>query len=121
VFVYYLFVRGIGATGPESPAGTALAELFVPLWPALLALVVSHGVSFITNFLGRKEYVGRTVRDLMGEPYKRIIILHVTIILGGGMILLLGSPLPALILLIGLKTVVDFGAHRKEHRAAGDG
>jgi hypothetical protein len=119
VFIYYLFVRGVQRTGPEGPAGTALAEVFVPLWPALAALLVSHGVSFVTNFLGRREYVDRDVRDLMSEPYKRVIILHVTIIIGGGLILILGSPLPALLLLVVLKTVVDAQAHRTEHRRAG--
>ncbi len=79
---------------------------------------MSHGVSFVTNFLGEKEYVERKVSEQMGEPYKRIVILHVTIIFGGWAIMLLGSPLPALILLIGLKTVVDLRAHRKEHRRA---
>jgi hypothetical protein len=115
LFVYYLFVRGWETTGPETGAQAALTDLFVPLWPALLALLVSHGVSFYTNFLGRKEYVGRKVQEQMAEPYKRIIVMHVTIIFGGWMILLLRSPVPALILLIALKTAVDLRAHRREH------
>jgi hypothetical protein len=52
----------------------------------------------------------------MAEPYKRIIVMHVTIIFGGWLILLLKSPVPALILLIALKTAVDLRAHRHEHR-----
>ena len=52
----------------------------------------------------------------MSEPYKRVIVLHLTIIFGGWLIiLLLGSPLPALILLIILKTSVDLRVHRQEH------
>jgi hypothetical protein len=115
LFIYYLFVRGIGATGPEPGALAALRHLFVPLWPALLALLISHGVSFYTNFLRGKEYVGRTVAEQMAEPYKRVILLHVTIIFGGWVILLLKSPLPALALLVVLKTAMDLRAHRREH------
>ena len=115
LFIYQLFVRGIEQSAPEVHAFTALADLFLPLWPALLALVVSHGISFYANFLKHKEYLGRTAAEQMGEPYKRIVVLHVTIIFGGWVILLLGSPLPALVLLVALKTGVDLAAHRKEH------
>jgi hypothetical protein len=115
LFIYYLFVRGIEASGPEAGPLAALTDLFVPLWPALVALVVSHGISFYSNFLGRKEYVGRKAQEQMAEPYKRIIVLHVTIIFGGWFIMLLRSPVPALVLLIALKTAVDLRAHRREH------
>ena len=115
LFIYELFVRGIEQGAPEVQAFTALADLFLPLWPALLALAASHGISFYTNFLKHKEYVGRTAAEQMGEPYKRVMVLHVTIIFGGWVILLLGSPVPALVLLVALKAGVDFAAHRKEH------
>ncbi len=115
LFVYYLFVRGFKPSGPEDPPYPELARLFVPLWPALAALLISHGVSFILNYLGRREYVGMTAEKQMAEPYKRIMLLHVTIIFGGGMIMLLKSPVPALVLLIALKTAMDLRAHRREH------
>src|SRR5207342_1534600 len=84
-----------------------VAALFVPLWPALLAMVVSHGVSFFWNFLGRREYVGRTIKQQMTEPYQRMILLHITIIFGAWPVLLMGQPLPALLLLVVLKIVMD--------------
>ena len=115
LFIYYMFVRGIESSATEGPVLESLGDLFVPLWPALLALTVSHGISFYENFLKGKEHVGRKVGELMGEPYKRIVILHVTIIFGGWLILLLGSPLPALVLFLVLKTATDQAAHRKEH------
>ena len=115
LFIYQLFVRGIGQGAPEVHALTALADLFLPLWPALLALAVSHGISFYANFLKHKEYLWRTAAEQMREPYKMVMVLHVTIIFGGWVILLLGSPLPALVLLVALKIGVDLAAHRKEH------
>ncbi len=115
LFIYYFFVRGLTAAGPEPGVWDALLELFVPLWPALAVLFISHGVSFFTNYLGRREYQGMDMKTQMGEPYKRIIVMHVTIIFGGGLTLILRTPAAALLLLIALKTATDLYAHRKEH------
>jgi hypothetical protein len=51
----------------------------------------------------------------MKEPYRRIVVMHITIIFGGWFILALGAPAWALVLLVGLKTGVDLAAHRREH------
>lgn len=115
LFIYYLFVRGINAAGPEPGVSAALSDLFVPLWPALAALFVSHGVSFFTNYLGRREYLGMDLKTQMSEPYKRIIVMHITLIIGGFLTMLLQSPEAVLLLLIALKTSADVRAHRKEH------
>lgn len=115
LFIYYLFVRGIHAAGPEPGVWNALLDLFVPLWPALTALFISHGVSFFTNYIGRREYQSMDMKTQMGEPYKRIIVMHLTIILGGFLTMLLRTPAAALLLLIALKTATDLYAHRKEH------
>lgn len=117
LFVYELFVRGMDARGPGPPVRDALHDLFVSLWPALAALVVSHGVSFCANFLGRREHHGSELAKLMTAPYKRIMMMQVTIILGGWMVMALTTPTPALVLLILLKIAVDFRAHRSEHAA----
>ena len=110
-----MFVRGLDARGPEPGAWEALGGLFVPLWPALAALFTSHGVSFAVNFIARREYEGETVTGLMSAPYRRIIVMHLTIIFGGWILLALKSPVPALALSILLKLAVDLGAHRREH------
>lgn len=79
------------------------------------ALFISHGVSFFTNYLRRREHLGTDLKTQMGEPYKRIIVMHLTIILGGFLTMLLRTPAAALLLLIALKTATDLYAHRKEH------
>ena len=115
LFIYYFFVRGLDAAGPEPGVWNALLDLFVPLWPALMALFISHGVSFFTNYIGRREYLGMDTKTQMGEPYKRIIVMHLTIIVGGGLTMIFRTPAAALLLLIALKTATDLYAHRKEH------
>ncbi|HEX7037109.1 MAG TPA: DUF6498-containing protein [Pseudomonadales bacterium] len=82
------------------------------------ALAVSHGLSLALNYFAGGEYRGETVKSLMMAPYKRILILHFAIILGGIGVGALGSPLPLLVLLVSLKLVVDVWLHRREHRTS---
>jgi hypothetical protein len=112
LFIYALFQDGMD--NRDSSAAEVFAD-FAILWPALLALFISHGISYVQNFIGRREYRGRQIRDQMGEPYKRIIVMHVTIIFGGMLTMMLGTLLPALAMLILLKTAVDLKAHLAEH------
>ena len=43
--------------------------------------------------------------------------MHLTLIFGGWIILLIGMPIGALVVLVLLKTAVDLRAHQREHRA----
>lgn len=113
-FIYELFVRGIDAVHPDPGAVEALTRLFMPLWPALLALLLSHGVSFVRNFLAQREYEGATVQSLMAAPYVRIFLMQFTLILGGWGVMLLHNPVPALVLLIVLKVAFDLRGHSGE-------
>ena len=90
--------------------------MFLPLWPALLALFLSHGYSFMVNFIGRGEYRNRTLNKQMSEPYTRIILMHLVIIFGGALSAAVGEATPTLVLLIAAKIAVDLRAHLKEHR-----
>jgi hypothetical protein len=82
---------------------------------AALALLLSHFISFTVNYIGKGEYKQSSLSDLMGQPYGRVVVLHVTILLGGFLIGFLGSPVIALLLLIVLKMYIDVQAHLKEH------
>lgn len=114
LFLYTLFIKGPGSS---DPAGTSLDEvalLFTSLWPALLALFLSHGYSFFSNFLGRQEYRQLTLQEQMSRPYSRVIFMHLVLIFGGGLSLFLGGPTIVLMIVIVLKVFVDVRAHLKE-------
>jgi len=96
------------------------ADLFLHMWPAILALVVSHGFSFVENFLGRKEYLSMTLEKQMQKPYSRVVLMHLTLIIGGFMVKAFGSALLPLVLLITLKIIVDINAHKREHKTGTD-
>ena len=117
LFIYMLFVRGANTHAPEPGALEALGSLFTPLWPALLGLFLSHGFSFMQNFLAHREYEGTKVQDLMKAPYGRIVVMQLTIIFGGWVVMLLKNTMPALVLLVVFKIVADLRAHYGEHAA----
>lgn len=82
-------------------------------------LVLSHGYSFVVNFLLRGEYRNVTTRELMVRPYRRIVLLHVTLLAAGGLLTALDAPVLGLVLLIVLKIIMDLGSHLAEHEREG--
>ena len=84
----------------------------------LIGMFISHGISYRLNYIGRGEYLRTSVVRQMAAPYGRLVILHVTIILGGMAIALTGAPAAAVFVLVLLKTALDLGLHLAEHREA---
>ena len=119
LFIYTIFVEGIDGAGTSGGDLSEVARLFITLWPALLALLLSHALSFFINFMGKKEYQGRTVSQQMHEPYGRIIFMHMVLIFGGGLTLVLGGATPVLLAVIALKVLFDIRAHRKQRARGG--
>jgi Family of unknown function (DUF6498) len=80
-------------------------------------LFASHLVSFVANTLRRGERPAKA-QDVMTGFYRRVIAMHLTILGGGFLLVLLGSPAWALALLVVLKTGVDATAHMRERARA---
>jgi hypothetical protein len=98
----------LGAVESTGPDLSAVA------WAAL-GLAISHTVSFAINFIGRHEYLKVSPAQQMGAPYGRLVILHMSIILGAIVSFAIGSPIGAVIVLVLLKTGVDLALHLREH------
>lgn len=106
--------------------GFFIFELFSPVEVKMTTVVlgivfltISHGISFVVNFIGHKEYKKVTLSQQMIAPYKRIVVMQLTIILCGFLLSLFGSPQITLVLLILLKIVIDVYAHQREHYKLG--
>ena len=84
------------------------------LW-VLLAMVLSHGVSFLVLFIGQGEYRETTTSKLMRAPYTRVAVLHATVIIGAFLIIKLESPIGLLLALVALKTGMDIILHKRSH------
>lgn len=102
----------------QTPSVHLVLKSLAPATVAIVAMFVSHGVSFVTNFLRQHEYERTTVDEQMFAPYKRIVVMHLTILGGGWLVTFIGAPVVALVFLVVLKTAVDLVAHHREHAKA---
>ncbi|MFP6581453.1 MAG: DUF6498-containing protein [Candidatus Hydrogenedentota bacterium] len=84
---------------------------------ALAIMTLSHGVSFVTNYMWRKEYERTTLEVLFELPWKRLLLLHVLILGIGFFIALIPilNSVVSLLMFTGLKIAFDLRAHLKEH------
>ncbi len=111
-FGMFAFVHGIFVFQLYGPADVSMFGVLL----ALSTFLVSHGHSLVINFLRNKEYVTRSINQQMGQPYKRVVILHVAILFGAFPLLLFKSSIMAVLILIGFKTGIDIILHTKEHK-----
>jgi hypothetical protein len=125
-FIHYgLFCLGHGLvltfiTNPDG--GDPFANLFSfdrienidgAAW-VMLALLLSHGHSFMANYLGRGEYRHAELQVEMLRPYGRILVMHAAVLAGGFLVIVMNSPVAALAALVLIKTVLDLAAHLRE-------
>jgi hypothetical protein len=113
---HLMAVVGIfGDGGISLRPGSSLFEYWQPsLWIAVAAVIASHLYSFVANYIGDSEYKRANLMLLMHRPYGRIIAMHVSIVFGAGLVMWLDSPLPMLLILILIKTILDMRLHEKE-------
>lgn len=116
VFVLVLF-GGMADRVSGFPTVRSVTEIVSQyhLWIPVLALFASHGYSFVANYVARQEYRRVTLQQLMQQPYSRVVVLHLTILLGGFLVMALKLPMVGALLLVVLKIGVDLRAHLREH------
>ncbi len=84
---------------------------------ALFGLVISHGISFARNYLFNGQYLQASPVAEMFRPYRRIVLLHVCILMGGFVVMMLGSSTIFVVIFIMAKTVFDALIHSRQHSA----
>ena len=88
------------------------SNYFQQIWLPILSLLFSHGYSFYENFIVPKKYLDRSLAAQMFAPYGRIVVMHVAILTAGMLVVVLGSPTPLIVVLVGMKIVIDVVAHQ---------
>lgn len=106
------FPAGIDATCGASPFGEISATSVLI---GGIALFVSHGYSYFRNYLGSGENLRTSAAAQMGAPYGRVVVLHLTILLGAFGVAFLGATEVQLIIFVVLKTLFDLGLHLRQH------
>lgn len=130
-FLIHFFKIGAGSAPFESSTEwwgplifiQLLYSVFARIWAsrppemiwAVIGLFISHGVSFVENYILGQEYKTGSLKNLMHQPYKRIIVMHIAILAGGIFVMQLDSPMPLLIALVLLKIFFDLHLHKKSH------
>ena len=117
-FVFGDLINGSGMVA--STGGSAIAYLKNNPW-LFLSFLISHLFSFFTNYLGKGEAKTINIGQVMFLPYRRIMILHLTIIFGAFAIIALDSPIVLVFILAIAKILGDLFFHRREHSHSGKG
>jgi hypothetical protein len=92
---------------------------FLSLLVALTSLVISHGISYRENFLRNKEYLKVSPSQQMMVPYKRIMLMQATLVIGASIVQASGSPFFTLLIIVAVKILIDVLAHLREHFGLG--
>lgn len=126
MMVHLGFIFAITTFGKMSPGAMPFEGALEVLgdwgvWTGIAGLFISHGVSFVINFLPESRELNSTaertaaVGKQMAAPYGRIILMHMTLLIGAFAVTLLGAPAAVLVLLVVFKLIADVAAHAKEH------
>ena len=95
--------------------GTPLNLLITTLL-SLASFSVSHGVSYVRNFLGKEEYRRITLREQLKAPLNRLGVMWVAIFFGSFLPQnFFGDPLVSLVFIVFIKTAFDVYGHIQEH------
>jgi hypothetical protein len=116
MLVHLSFIMVFLILTPSSHDSWSLSKLISNVLFPILALFISHGISFFVNFIGKKEYQKTSIGLLMAAPYTRVILMHITIILGMFIIMITGIPILVAVFFVALKTIIDLISHNLEHK-----
>lgn len=114
-FHYGMFWFAHGAIAAEIFLGDQGLDISPWLVIVVMSVIFSHGVSFVTNYIGKQEYITASPNTRMFAVYGRVIILHTTVLIGGFLSEIFGNGAAAAILLILLKTIGDVFTHSLSH------
>ena len=108
----WTFANGFGDDPDLSQLSTLLSEPFLGnavILTNLFVIVAFQLYLFIGFWLLPGRWRQEKTNEIMATPYGRIIVIHLTILIGGFITVSLGEPFYMVILLALLKTVMELG------------
>ena len=113
MFVLSLF--GPAVTGDQGLVMAALNVLSSPYMLAAVAALTLIQVADWVRDVRLRGFGADGVAALMAAPYRRIVVLHITIIAGGFALTALNEPLAGLMILVAVKTASDVWHWRRDN------
>jgi hypothetical protein len=115
VFVFTLFAFPGSSTAITGPGQESQGLNWTNVALGAIGIAAYHVVAFVYWDLYRREYLTISPQAQMWAPYPRLLVLHLTIILGAFLVIETGQPIAALALLVLLKTGFDLGSYLLAH------
>jgi len=119
MFIHLVLIKGVASIIHPTLLKdyTVFIEFLSVYWIALIPIFVSHGVSYIFNFIKNKEYkkIQNKIKASNYHPYKRILIMHTILIIGALLTSMVDTSFIAIFILVTLKSIFDLNAHILEH------
>lgn len=101
--------------GSPADISALVSTAFLPMIATVLGLLVSHGISYYDNFVGREEYKQINVVAQAFAPYKRLFVMHISVIAGSILLVFTHYTPAVLVVLIFLKVLIDYKFHKIFH------
>lgn len=126
ILVPSLSARGGGDYMMRVFAAFPTSETWLWFASSLLVLIVSHGVSYTSNFMSKAEFLRTSPAHQMLQLGDRLIALHLFLVVGYPILDTLAgigaasgySQTAALIGIVFIKLIADVSAHSREHMIA---
>jgi len=123
-YVHGMFVIGLfGKEITGELVGMAIPEIILPLietrhlfWP-VMALFAFQIIDWMRD-ISERGFGSDSIKEITSAPYRRIVVLHITILASGFALGALNEPLIGLLLLIAFKTGMDIYHLNKDEQAA---
>lgn len=97
------------------PASASLSDIADSEFSAVIAIFISYTVSFFLYFIKTAEYSRTNAADYLMRPYRRIVVMHLTIIFGAFFLFISGFKSGIFVAVwIGIKIFADLKMHVKE-------
>lgn len=109
LFIGLIFLPGMRSDHHFSQVITDTKQFI----PAFLALIVSHGYSYFTNYLGKKEFLAYSPKEIILQAFSRIILMDIAVIVGMALAVEFNydTSIVVLLILVLLKIIFDLTAH----------
>ena len=108
-FLLFFILLFFSASVPKLTVSQTIQSFFSTIASGTVLLFISHGFSFVTNYLGKKEYERVSSTDLMFSTYYRVLPVEGAVFV----MLLLIFGMPIVLLILG-KIALDLNAHVHE-------